>query len=107
LPFATGPETGRLSCYGLGGRRLSTRPRTAVALGYPERAMRAGSILGHPVRRVEDPDLLTGASRFTADVIAQGALHAVFVRSTVAHGRLTGVDASQAATLPGVAGVFT
>jgi carbon-monoxide dehydrogenase large subunit len=69
--------------------------------------MRAGSILGHPVRRVEDPDLLTGASRFTADVIAQGALHAVFVRSTFAHGRLAGVDATEAAGMPGVAGVFT
>jgi carbon-monoxide dehydrogenase large subunit len=69
--------------------------------------MRAGSILGHPVRRVEDPDLLTGASRFTADVFADGALHVVFVRSTVAHGRLAGVDATEAASMPAVVGVFT
>jgi carbon-monoxide dehydrogenase large subunit len=68
--------------------------------------MRAGSILGHPVRRVEDPELLTGASRFTADVVADGALHAVFVRSTVAHGRLTSVDTAEAEGMPGVAGVF-
>jgi carbon-monoxide dehydrogenase large subunit len=69
--------------------------------------MRAGSILGHPVRRVEDPELLTGASRFTADVVAEGALHAVFVRSTFAHGRVSGVDGREAAGMPGVAGVFT
>jgi carbon-monoxide dehydrogenase large subunit len=69
--------------------------------------MAPGSILGHPVRRVEDPELLTGASRFTADVEADGALHAVFVRSTVAHGRVMGVDAAEARAMPGVEGVFT
>jgi aerobic carbon-monoxide dehydrogenase large subunit len=69
--------------------------------------MRAGSILGHPVRRVEDPELLTGTSRFTADVVAEGALHAVFVRSTVAHGRVTGLDTTEARGMPGVAGIFT
>jgi carbon-monoxide dehydrogenase large subunit len=69
--------------------------------------MRAGSILGHPVRRVEDPELLTGGARFTADMPAEGALHAVFARSTVAHGRVESIDTTEAATMPGVVGVFT
>jgi aerobic carbon-monoxide dehydrogenase large subunit len=59
------------------------------------------------VRRSEDPPLLTGAARYTEDLAAPGTLHAVFVRSAVAHGRLTGVDTGEAVARPGVAGVFT
>ena len=65
-----------------------------------------GSILGHPVRRVEDPRFITGAARYTEDVFVKGALHAVFVRSFMAHARIGGVDAASAIEMPGVAGVF-
>ncbi len=68
--------------------------------------MRGGSILGHPVRRVEDPRFLTGQAQYTEDLPADQALHAVFVRSTMAHARITGIDSSEAAGMPGVAGVF-
>jgi len=37
------------------------------------------------VKRREDPRLVTGAGRFTDDVHPAGCLHAVFVRSTLAH----------------------
>jgi len=40
------------------------------------------------------------------DVAASGALHAVFVRATVAHGRITSIDAGTALGMDGVAGVF-
>jgi carbon-monoxide dehydrogenase large subunit len=40
-------------------------------------------------------------------VPADEALHAVFVRSTVAHGRVGAVQADEARSMPGVAGVFT
>src|SRR5207249_4945699 len=66
-----------------------------------------GSILGHPVRRVEDPALLTGEARFVEDLPADGALHAVFVRSAMAHGRISSVATDAAAGMPGVAGIFT
>src|SRR5262245_34023093 len=66
-----------------------------------------GSILGHPVRRVEDPDLLTGASRYVGDLAADDCLYAAFVRSTVAHGRLGQIETGEAGSMPGVAGVFT
>src|SRR5690348_8223028 len=69
--------------------------------------MRGGSILGHPVRRVEDPRFLTGQAQYTEDLPADHALHAVFVRPTIAHARITGIDSSEAASMPGVAGVFT
>jgi carbon-monoxide dehydrogenase large subunit len=66
-----------------------------------------GSILGHPVRRVEDPRFLTGTARYTEDLPATGALHAAFVRAAMAHARITGIDTADAASMPGVAGVFT
>jgi len=69
--------------------------------------MRAGSILGHPVRRTEDPRLLTGEALFTEDIAAEGACHAVFVRSIFAHARVGAIDASHAVAMPGVVGVFT
>ena len=59
------------------------------------------------MRRTEDPRLLTGAATFVEDISAEGALHAVFVRSFLAHARITGIDASEALAMPGVAGVFT
>src|SRR5260221_10635137 len=65
-----------------------------------------GSILGMAVRRREDPRLITGHGNFVADMPAEGALHALFVRSPVAHARIVGVDATAARAMPGVARVF-
>jgi len=62
--------------------------------------------LGGAVRRREDPRLVTGAGQYTDDVRRDGCLHAVFVRSTFAHARLTNFDASAAKSMPGVVGVF-
>lgn len=59
-----------------------------------------------PLRR-EDTALLTGRGQYTGDVPADGALHAVFVRSPLAHGRLRGVDTRAAEQAPGVAAVLT
>jgi aerobic carbon-monoxide dehydrogenase large subunit len=68
--------------------------------------MAVSSALGGAVRRREDRRLVTGAGQFTDDVRREDALHAVFVRSTFAHARLTKIDVTGAAALPGVAGVF-
>lgn len=67
----------------------------------------AGSLVGAPVRRVEDPDLLTGRGTFIDNLEIDGMLELAFVRSTVAHARLEAVDVSEARSLPGVAGVYT
>lgn len=56
---------------------------------------------------MEDPALVTGAAWFTEDVPAAGALHAAFVRSSLAHATIAGIDTEEAAAMPGVAGVFT
>jgi carbon-monoxide dehydrogenase large subunit len=65
------------------------------------------TVLGHEIRRVEDPTLLTGEARFVADLDVDGLLHAVFVDSTVAHGLLRDVDVDAANGLPGVVAVLT
>ncbi len=62
---------------------------------------------GTSVKRTEDPRILTGAGRYVDDVKLPGMLHAAFVRSPLAHGRVVAVDVSAAAALPGVAAVFT
>jgi carbon-monoxide dehydrogenase large subunit len=62
---------------------------------------------GTAVRRREDPPLIQGTGTYTDDVDAPGALHAHFVRSEVAHGRIASIDTAAAAAAPGVAGVFT
>ena len=68
--------------------------------------MAVSSALGGAVRRREDPRLVAGAGHYTDDVRRPGSVHAVFVRSTLAHARLRRVDAGEAATMAGVVGVF-
>ncbi len=66
-----------------------------------------GSILGHPVTRKEDPGILTGVTRYFDDLRFDGMAHVAFVRSTMPHARLLGVDVSDASTMPGVVAVYT
>ena len=66
-----------------------------------------GSILGNVVRRVEDPELLTGSGRYVDDLEFSGCLRVAFVRSTVAHARILGIDTAAARACPGVVAVFT
>jgi carbon-monoxide dehydrogenase large subunit len=66
-----------------------------------------GSILGHAVRRREDPRLVTGAGHYVDDMQADGCLHAAFVRSSLAHARIRSLDVKAASTAPGVVAVIT
>jgi carbon-monoxide dehydrogenase large subunit len=67
----------------------------------------SGSILGHPVVRLEDPALLSGEAKYTADLRFPGALHVEFVRSTVAHANVLSVDTAAAQAMPGVVAVYS
>lgn len=55
-----------------------------------------------PAGRREDIRFLTGEGRYVDDISPASALHAVFVRSTVAHGRITRLDMAAARQMPGV-----
>src|SRR6202008_2016102 len=62
----------------------------------------AAPYVGRSLLRREDPRLLTGQGQFVADLVLPRMLHAVFVRSQVAHARIRSVDVSKAAAMPGV-----
>jgi carbon-monoxide dehydrogenase large subunit len=66
-----------------------------------------GSILGNRVRRVEDPELITGQSTYVDDLRLPGTAHAVFVRSPLAHARITHLETWNAEQSPGVLAVHT
>ncbi len=63
--------------------------------------------LAQPVRRVEDPRLLTGAGRYTDDVHLPGETHGVVLRSPYAAARLLRIDTAAALAVPGVLAVYT
>ncbi len=63
--------------------------------------------LRQAVRRSEDTRFLTGTGTYVGDLKAEGALHAVFLRSDVAHGTITSIDATAAREMPGVRLVMT
>src|ERR1700704_1955836 len=58
--------------------------------------------VGRSILRREDQRLLTGRGQFIADLELPHMLHAVFVRSPLAHARIRSVDLSRAAGAPGV-----
>ncbi|MGA0863541.1 MAG: xanthine dehydrogenase family protein molybdopterin-binding subunit [Ilumatobacteraceae bacterium] len=70
-----------------------------------------GSILGNRVLRKEDPKFLTTGGVYVDDLLDEplldGALHATYVRSTVAHGTILSIDTSDSLAMPGVRAVFT
>ena len=68
------------------------------------------SILGNRVLRTEDPRLLTAGGVYVADLHdprLDGAVFATFVRATVAHADIGGIDVSEALAAPGVVAVVT
>jgi carbon-monoxide dehydrogenase large subunit len=65
------------------------------------------SEIGRARVRKEDARLITGRTRWTDNIVLPGLLHIAMVRSTVAHGRITGIDVTDARTMPGVVAVYT
>lgn len=63
--------------------------------------------VGQAVTRKEDLRLLTGGGTYVDDITLPGQAHAWFVRSAVAHARISSLDIGNARALPGVLGVFT
>lgn len=62
--------------------------------------------VGEPIRRREDPRLLTGNGRYVDD-IGHGALEVAFVRSPHAHARIADIDVGDAWELDGVEAIYT
>src|SRR5262245_35529358 len=63
--------------------------------------------IGRSMPRREDRRLVTGRGQFIADLRLPGMLHAVFVRSQIAHGRIRSIETNGAAAMPGVLRVLS
>jgi len=64
-------------------------------------------MVGASVKRKEDPRLIIGEGKFTADVELRGMAHMAVLRSPHAHARILQIDAAEALRLPGVLAVLT
>jgi carbon-monoxide dehydrogenase large subunit len=65
------------------------------------------SYVGAPVKRKEDPRLITGSSIYVDDITLPGMVHLAVVRSPYAHAKIASIDTAAALTMPGVVAVVT
>jgi aerobic carbon-monoxide dehydrogenase large subunit len=65
------------------------------------------NMLGMPIKRAEDPRLVSGSGAYLEDIVLPGLLQLAFARSPHAHARLGHIDVSGARHLPGVVAVLT
>ena len=63
--------------------------------------------VGAPIKRTEDPRLLTGRGEYSADRKPDRPLHVAFLRSGQPHARIVRIDTTAAQAAPGVVAVFT
>ncbi|MFF5210834.1 molybdopterin cofactor-binding domain-containing protein [Streptosporangium sp. NPDC000396] len=85
----TGPATGQVTGSDRPGRSSASRE------------------IGRARTRKEDSRLVTGRSAWTDNLQLPGMLHVAFLRSPMAHARITRVDTSAARTRPGVVAAYS
>ena len=66
----------------------------------------SNAFVGSPIERLEDFRFLTGRGQYVDDLVSKDMLHAVILRSSVAHGRIRSIDATLARRMPGVHAVI-
>lgn len=98
LPVQCHPErnVGRIQVSGLAGQ-FAEEHQSMVLRRY----------MGAPVKRREDPRLITGTSVYVDDLQLTGMAHVTFVRSSFAHARIAGIDTTEAMEMPGVIAILT
>ena len=87
------PRRGRVH-----GRRRDSRGRVMAT---------TETFIGQPVLRKEDPELLTGQASYIDNWTMPGMLWMALARPPYVHATIDGVDTSEAASMPGVVGVYT
>lgn len=65
------------------------------------------NVFGTPMKRREDPRLITGQGLFTDDIQLPGMVYMAVLRSPHAHARIKRIDVSAARRAPGVVAVYT
>jgi len=69
--------------------------------------MGIAAMLGTPIKRREDPRLITGQATYVDDIKLLGMLHMAVLRSTYGHARINSINTDAARQLPGVVAVYT
>jgi carbon-monoxide dehydrogenase large subunit len=69
--------------------------------------MGIAAMVGSPIKRREDPRLITGQATYVDDIKIPGMLHMAVLRSPYGHARITSIDTSTARQHPGVVAVYT
>jgi carbon-monoxide dehydrogenase large subunit len=64
-------------------------------------------MIGEPVKRQEDPRLITGTGKYVDDIHLPNTLHAALLRSDRAHARIKKINVDKARKMPGVVAVLT
>ena len=77
----------------------------ATTVANPD-VKKSASIIGSNVPRIDGPQKTSGTAMYSSDYYFPGMLFAVPVCSTIAHGKITSLDASAAEAMPGVAKVY-
>src|SRR6266436_1929100 len=72
-----------------------------------EHERKPNAYIGSPVERIEDLRFLRGRGQYVDDLTREGLLHAVILRSSVAHGRIRAIDTAAARARAGVHAVIT
>ncbi len=76
-------------------------------MSHRSSARTANALIGSPLERIEDLRFLRGKGEYVDDIARPGQLHAVILRSSVAHGRIVAIDAAAARARAGVHAVIT
>ncbi len=69
--------------------------------------MGISALVGTPVKRREDPRLITGQATYVDDIKLTGMYHMAVLRSPYGHARINSIDFAAARKLPGVVAVYT
>jgi aerobic carbon-monoxide dehydrogenase large subunit len=69
--------------------------------------MGIAAMVGSPIKRREDPRLITGQATYVDDIKIPGMLHMAVLRSPYGHARINSIDTTAAREHPGVVAVYT
>jgi aerobic carbon-monoxide dehydrogenase large subunit len=69
--------------------------------------MGIAAMVGTPIKRREDPRLITGQATYVDDVKLHGMLHMAILRSPYGHARIRSINTEAARKHPGVVAVYT
>src|SRR5712692_11185933 len=69
--------------------------------------MGVAALLGSPIKRREDPRLITGEATYVDDINLPGMLHMAVLRSPYGHAHIKSINTDAARKYPGVVAVYT